>query len=41
MTGKQLWERGMVGKLDEEEAAQDGEDINGVTEAVEKLELDR
>lgn len=39
MTGKQLWESGMVGKVDEDELA-DGEDMDGIFASTEKLKVE-
>lgn len=40
LTGKQLWERGMVGKVDEDDERVDGEDVDGMAVAAEKLKLE-
>jgi hypothetical protein len=40
LTGKQLWERGMVGKVDEDEEEAQGEDLDGIAVAAEKLRVD-
>ena len=40
LTGKQLWERGMVGKVDEDDEGVEGEDMNGLSAAAEKLKMD-
>ena len=40
LTGKQLWERGMVGKVEEDDEGVEGEDMNGLSGAAEKLKVD-
>jgi hypothetical protein len=40
LTGKQLWERGMVGKVDEDDEGVQGEDVDGIAAAAEKLNVD-
>ena len=42
LTGRQLWERGLVGKVDEGEEGDgdgDGDGVNGVAEGVEKVKI--
>ena len=39
MTGKQLWESGMVGKVDDDELA-NGEDLGGIADATEKSKVE-
>ena len=39
LTGRQLWESGMIGKVDEDELA-DGDDVDGITEATGKVKVE-
>jgi hypothetical protein len=40
LTGKQLWERGMAGKADEDDEGVEGEDVDGIAAGAEKLKVD-
>jgi hypothetical protein len=40
LTGKQLWEGGMAGKVDEDDEGVQGEDVDGIASAAEKLNVD-
>ena len=40
LTGKQLWEKGMVGKVDEDGEGVEGEDVDGIAAVAEKLTVD-
>lgn len=40
LTGKQLWEGGMAGKVDEDDEGMQGEDVDGIASAAEKLNVD-
>jgi hypothetical protein len=40
LTGKQLWERGMVGKVDEDDEGAEAEDVDGIAVAAENLKVD-